>query len=155
MFLASDRPRAPRHPGAPTTEVGRQGAGFLVAVHDHLRAELAQVVRAVGLALTDHRRAADARALVNDLQEPALHLQPQLRRTMETGLEYGALGAIVFAIVVMGGLGSIWGALAASLLIGFVQTASISLDMPLGAALMRMQRSSGATPGIRTKTSRA
>lgn len=67
MFLASDRPRAPRHPGAPTTEVGRHGAGFLVAVHDHLRAELAQVVRAVGLALTDHRRAADARALVNDL----------------------------------------------------------------------------------------
>jgi len=35
------------------------------------------------------------RALVNDLQEPALHLQPQLRRTLETGLEYGALGAIV------------------------------------------------------------
>lgn len=35
------------------------------------------------------------RALVNDLQEPALHLRPQLRRTLETGLEYGALGAIV------------------------------------------------------------
>lgn len=35
------------------------------------------------------------RALVNDLQEPALKLQPQLRRTLDTGLEYGALGAIV------------------------------------------------------------
>ena len=44
-------------------------------------------------------RAGDAarlgRALVNDLQEPALHLRPQLRRTLETGLDYGALGAIV------------------------------------------------------------
>ena len=35
------------------------------------------------------------RALVNDLQEPALQLQPKLRHTLETGLEYGALGAIV------------------------------------------------------------
>lgn len=35
------------------------------------------------------------RALVNDLQEAALRLQPQLRRTLETGLEYGAIGAIV------------------------------------------------------------
>jgi branched-chain amino acid transport system permease protein len=57
--------------------------------------------------------------------------------TTEPGMAR-SLGAIVFAIVVMGGLGSIWGALAASLLIGFVQTASISLDMPLGTALMRL-----------------
>ncbi len=57
--------------------------------------------------------------------------------TTEPGMAR-SLGAIVFAIVVMGGLGSIWGALVASLLIGFVQTASISLDMPLGAALMRI-----------------
>lgn len=48
-----------------------------------------------------------------------------------------ALGAIVFAVVIMGGLGSIPGALAASLLIGFVQTATISLDMPLGTLLAR------------------
>ncbi|HYZ62895.1 MAG TPA: branched-chain amino acid ABC transporter permease [Acetobacteraceae bacterium] len=57
--------------------------------------------------------------------------------TTEPGMAR-ALGAIVFAVVVMGGLGSIWGALAASLLIGFVQTASISLDLPLGAALARI-----------------
>lgn len=54
--------------------------------------------------------------------------------TTEPGMAR-ALGAVVFAIVVMGGLGSIWGALIASLLIGFVQTASISLDMKLGTAL--------------------
>lgn len=36
-----------------------------------------------------------AKALVNDLQEPAFHLQPQLRRTLETGMDYGALGGIV------------------------------------------------------------
>ena len=38
----------------------------------------------------------------------------------------------------MGGLGSIWGALIASLLIGFVQVGSISLDLPLGAVLTRL-----------------
>ena len=42
-----------------------------------------------------------------------------------------SLGPIVFAVVVMGGLGSIWGALVASLVIGLIQTASISLDMPV------------------------
>ena len=57
--------------------------------------------------------------------------------TTEPGMAR-SLGAIVFAVVVMGGLGSIWGALVASLLIGFVQTASISLDLPLGAALGRI-----------------
>ena len=57
-----------------------------------------------------------------------------------------ALGAIVFAVVVMGGLGSIWGALIASLLIGLVQTASISLDMPLGQAL--------ASIGVKVDTAR-
>ncbi|MDN5764133.1 MAG: 4-(cytidine 5'-diphospho)-2-C-methyl-D-erythritol kinase [Microlunatus sp.] len=34
-------------------------------------------------------------ALDNDLQPAALRLQPQLRQTLETGLEYGALGAVV------------------------------------------------------------
>ena len=57
--------------------------------------------------------------------------------TTEPGMAR-SLGAIVFAVVVMGGLGSIWGALAASLLIGFVQTASIGLDMPLGTALAHL-----------------
>ncbi len=57
--------------------------------------------------------------------------------TTEPGMAR-ALGAIVFAVVVMGGLGSLWGALVASLLIGFVQTASIALDLPLGAALARV-----------------
>ena len=46
-----------------------------------------------------------------------------------------SLGAIVFAVVVMGGLGSIWGAFLASVLIGMVQTISISLDLPLWQAL--------------------
>ena len=57
--------------------------------------------------------------------------------TTEPGMAR-ALGAIVFAVVVMGGLGSIWGALVASLVIGLVQTASISLDLSLGAALGRL-----------------
>lgn len=35
------------------------------------------------------------RALSNDLQPAALDLQPQLRQTLEAGMEYGALGAIV------------------------------------------------------------
>ncbi|MCW2715345.1 MAG: hypothetical protein JWN88_2392 [Frankiales bacterium] len=67
MFSPADRPRAPQHPDAPVTAVGREGSEFLLAVHDHLRAELAAAVRAVGVAMTDARRAADARALVHDL----------------------------------------------------------------------------------------
>ncbi len=35
------------------------------------------------------------RCLTNDLQEPALDLQPQLRRTIEAGQEYGALGTLI------------------------------------------------------------
>ena len=42
-----------------------------------------------------------------------------------------ALGPVVFAVVVMGGLGSIWGAFVASLLIGMIQTVSVGLDAPL------------------------
>ena len=57
--------------------------------------------------------------------------------TTEPGMAR-ALGSIVFAVVVMGGLGSIWGALVASLVIGLVQTASIALDLSLGAALARV-----------------
>ena len=44
-------------------------------------------------------RAADARALgralENDLQAPAIALKPNLRRTLEAGIEAGALGALV------------------------------------------------------------
>jgi branched-chain amino acid transport system permease protein len=54
--------------------------------------------------------------------------------TTEPGMAH-ALGAIVFAVVVMGGLGSLSGALIASLIIGLVQTVSIGLDLPLHAAL--------------------
>ena len=66
--------------------------------------------------------------------------------TTEPGMAR-SLGAIVFAVVVMGGLGSIWGALVASLLIGFVQVGSISLDLTVGAALGRLGL---AVPGIFT-----
>ena len=34
-------------------------------------------------------------ALSNDLEPAALDLQPRLRTVLETGLEYGALGALV------------------------------------------------------------
>jgi hemerythrin-like domain-containing protein len=61
------RPQAPRHPDAPVTAVGRHGQQTLVAIHEHLRQEMAQVVRAVDGALVDERRAADTRALINDL----------------------------------------------------------------------------------------
>lgn len=66
-FRDADRPRAPVHPAAATTAVGRHGQQALVGIHAHLRAEMAQVVRAVRAAATDARRAADVRALVNDL----------------------------------------------------------------------------------------
>lgn len=66
-FRDADRPRAPYHPHAPTTPVGRHGQQALVGIHAHLRHEMAQVVRAVEAAVTDARRAADARALINDL----------------------------------------------------------------------------------------
>ena len=66
-FRDVDRPRAPVHPAAVTTAAGRHGQAALVGIHAHLRAEMAQVVRAVRAAVTDARRAADARALINDL----------------------------------------------------------------------------------------
>ena len=66
-FDDADRPRAPRHEQARQTAVGRHGQSTLVAIHAHLRAEMEQVVQAVRAAQTDARRAADARALINDL----------------------------------------------------------------------------------------
>jgi branched-chain amino acid transport system permease protein len=46
-----------------------------------------------------------------------------------------ALGPIVFVVVVVGGLGSLPGALVASLLIGVVQTFAVALDVSLADAL--------------------
>ena len=66
-FQNAERPRAPRHPDAVTTAAGKQGQQALVGIHAHLRHEMAQVVRAVEAAVTDARRAADVRALMNDL----------------------------------------------------------------------------------------
>ncbi|WP_338862825.1 branched-chain amino acid ABC transporter permease [Mycetohabitans rhizoxinica] len=45
------------------------------------------------------------------------------------------LGSVVFAIVVAGGMGSLAGAFAASLLFGIVQTLLVGLDIRLGALL--------------------
>lgn len=42
------------------------------------------------------------------------------------------VGSIVFVVAVVGGLGSLWGAFWASLLMGVLQTAAVSLDLPLG-----------------------
>jgi len=46
-----------------------------------------------------------------------------------------ALGAIVFAVVVIGGLGSLPGAFLASLLIGIIQTFAVSMDHSIGSLL--------------------
>ncbi|MEX3761026.1 branched-chain amino acid ABC transporter permease [Paraburkholderia phenoliruptrix] len=46
-----------------------------------------------------------------------------------------SLGSIVFVVVVIGGLGSLGGALAASLLIGCVQTLAVASDFSLGDVL--------------------
>ena len=47
----------------------------------------------------------------------------------------GAVGSIIFVVVVVGGLGSLAGALWASLLIGLVQTLAVALDYSLASAL--------------------
>jgi branched-chain amino acid transport system permease protein len=47
----------------------------------------------------------------------------------------GTLGAILFTVVVIGGLGSLPGALVASLLIGLVQTFAVVLDVSLSDLL--------------------
>jgi predicted ABC-type sugar transport system permease subunit len=46
-----------------------------------------------------------------------------------------SLGSIVFVVVVIGGVGSLGGALAASLLIGCVQTLAVASDVSLGDVL--------------------
>jgi len=66
---------------------------------DRLRADRAVAEPRVSDALMSALRAGDAdalgRALRNDLQEAALSLRPALRRTLDTGREAGALGALV------------------------------------------------------------
>jgi hypothetical protein len=66
-FDDAERPRAPRHADVPMTGPRAHGAQALRMIHDHLRHEMAQVVRAVEAAALDARRAGDARALVQDL----------------------------------------------------------------------------------------
>lgn len=46
-----------------------------------------------------------------------------------------SVGSIVFVVVVIGGLGSLGGALVASLVIGCLQTFAVSTDLPLGELL--------------------
>jgi branched-chain amino acid transport system permease protein len=48
------------------------------------------------------------------------------------------VGAIVFVVVVVGGMGSLSGAFAASLLIGCLQTFSVALDWSVAGALARL-----------------
>ena len=48
------------------------------------------------------------------------------------------LGSIVFVTIVIGGLGSLWGALAASLLIGWITTFAISFDLVMADILVSL-----------------
>ena len=51
-----------------------------------------------------------------------------------------SMGAMVFVVVVVGGLGSLGGAFLASLLIGLLQTAALAVDVPVlpGVTLARL-----------------
>jgi branched-chain amino acid transport system permease protein len=48
------------------------------------------------------------------------------------------VGSIIFVVVVVGGMGSLGGALLASLLIGVVQTFAVALDYSLGGLLQNL-----------------
>ncbi|MBN9430300.1 MAG: branched-chain amino acid ABC transporter permease [Burkholderiales bacterium] len=50
----------------------------------------------------------------------------------------GLIGSIVFVVIVVGGLGSLPGALLASLLLGLLQTFAVGLDWSLAAPLQRL-----------------
>jgi branched-chain amino acid transport system permease protein len=50
----------------------------------------------------------------------------------------GAIGSIVFVVVVVGGMGSLAGAFLASLLIGVLQTFAVSIDQSLATGLQAM-----------------
>ena len=79
------------------------------------------------------------RTLDNDLQEPALQLQPRLRLVLEAGLEYGALGAVV------SGSGPTCAFLVDS------ESAAVDLSIALSTdGLCRaVRRASGPVPGAR------
>ncbi len=49
-----------------------------------------------------------------------------------------SVGSIVFVVVVIGGLGSLGGALVASLIVGCVQTLAVASDASLGAFAARI-----------------
>ena len=57
-----------------------------------------------------------------------------------------AVGSIVFVVIVIGGLGSLAGALTASLLIGVLQTLAVAIDHSLASVLVRL----GADVGPQT-----
>jgi alkanesulfonate monooxygenase SsuD/methylene tetrahydromethanopterin reductase-like flavin-dependent oxidoreductase (luciferase family) len=61
------RPRAPRESGAVVTAQGQVGQRTLVAIHDHLRQELAQIRDAVQQVMAGTTGAAAARSLINQL----------------------------------------------------------------------------------------
>ena len=63
-FDPAERPHAPQHPGALATPAGRIAQRTLRGIHDHLRAEMAQVLRAVRAVATDQVVAGQARAVV-------------------------------------------------------------------------------------------
>lgn len=48
------------------------------------------------------------------------------------------VGSVIFVVVVVGGLGSLGGALVASVLLGLLQTFAVALDTPLGLAWQSM-----------------
>lgn len=79
------------------------------------------------------------RTLVNDLQAPALDLQPQLRRTVEAGQEYGALGTLV------SGSGPTVVFLVENESAALDLTASLSAD----GVCRTVRRASGPVPGAR------
>ncbi|TGD99078.1 branched-chain amino acid ABC transporter permease [Methylobacterium nonmethylotrophicum] len=60
----------------------------------------------------------------------------------------GLLGPILFVVVVVGGLGSLTGAFAASLLIGLVQTFAISLDVSVASVLQAVGITAAPSGGV-------
>ncbi len=58
-----------------------------------------------------------------------------------------AVGAVVFVVVVVGGVGSLRGAFAASLLIGCLQTLAVALDTSVGSAAAAVASLWGGTLG--------
>lgn len=79
------------------------------------------------------------KALVNDLQMPAFSLAPGLRRTLDAGLDHGALGAVV------SGSGPTCAFLAAD------ESAAVDLSVRLSAegVARQVRRAAGPVPGAR------